>query len=113
MHVMGYGSVLVRSMSTAAVMPVAIIIGKDRGSSIVLPTKLLWRQQQKPLEGQSVLASVSRSSNTVVRHSQLVLSARLPVRTPMRAGFSKGHAVRGMIGSKCGFAHVAGLRNDT
>ena len=35
------------------------------------------------------------------------------VRTPMRAGFSKGHAVRGMIGSKCGFAHVAGPRNDT
>ena len=28
-------------------------------------------------------------------------------------GVSKGHAVRGMIGSKCGFAHVAGLRNDT
>ena len=49
----------------------------------------------------------------VVVSTAPLLSARLPVRTLMRAGFSKGHAVRGMIGSKCGFAHVAGLRNDT
>jgi hypothetical protein len=47
--------------------------------------------------------------NACVTTSKLGQKVTLQARIPDAGGFAKGHAVRGMIGSKCGFTHVAGL----